>query len=391
MLYGILLLTFFMEYKNEKNPLSESNSAPRLISSSHITDIPAKNLKLISQNMGLSLDLSTQINYGISIYKIIYSTKYKNQQIKASGLAYIPIGMKEASAIVSLQHGTAIKKSDAPSIAQSFTGAELIASAGYCCFMPDYIGYGASADIFHPYYDQKHSALTVIDMIKSGKEFLKEKKIAFTDKLFLAGYSEGGYITLAAQKEIENDPMHALKLTAVAAGAGGYDLIDMLGSLNTDKTYPYPTYLAFIIESFNLTYDWNKSFDYFFAPEYAKKLPALVDGTHEGSYINAALTTNLDLLFNPIFFNNLKGSGEAEFKRALINNNLSNWKPVTPLHMYHGSSDEIIPYRNSQLTYDSFKDKGATDVQLISIAGGTHTNSFPGMLQSFIPWFNSLK
>src|SRR5690606_25925463 len=113
----------------------------------------------------------------------------------------------------------------------SFNGPELFASAGYATFIPDYLGYGASTQILHPYYNERYSAMAVIDMIKAGKIFCKNEDIPVSDKLFLAGYSEGGYVTLAAQKEIESNPAHNLKITAVAAGAGGYDLTAMLADI----------------------------------------------------------------------------------------------------------------------------------------------------------------
>src|SRR3712207_9335251 len=70
----------------------------------------------------------------------------------------------------------------------------------------------------------------------SVKEFLKKENIAFNDNLFLAGYSEGGYVTLAAAQEIENNPEHNLKLTGAAAGAGGYELTEMLKTRSEEHT-----------------------------------------------------------------------------------------------------------------------------------------------------------
>src|SRR5690606_3789760 len=165
---------------------------------------------------------------------------------------------------ISLQHGTTFRKEDAPSVSEQFTGLEYFAAVGYIAIMPDYIGFGASSDIFHPYYDKKHAASAVIDMIHSVKEFLNEKNILYTEQLFLAGYSEGGYVTLAAAKEIEENPNHGLTITAVAAGAGGYDLLNMLESITSHSYYSYPAYLAYVLMSYNNTYQWNKPMSYFF-------------------------------------------------------------------------------------------------------------------------------
>ena len=130
--------------------------------------------------------------------------------------------------------------------------------------MPDFLGYGTSQSIFHPYYDKAHASSTVIDLIKAAKEFLNQEEIAFNEQLFLAGYSEGGYVTLAAAKEIDENPEHGLNVTAVAAGAGGYDLPGMLAEITSGTYYAYPSYLAFVLMAYNETNDWHKPLTYFF-------------------------------------------------------------------------------------------------------------------------------
>lgn len=269
---------------------------------------------------------------------------------------------------------------------------ELFASAGYIAFVPDYIGYGKSASVFHPYYDEKHSAASVIDMIKAGKEFLTKQKVNFNEKLFLAGYSEGGYVTLAAAKEIESNPSHKMTLTAVAAGAGGYDLTEMLKGVTTSPYYSYPSYLAFVLMSYNKTYDWNKPLTYFFKPQYADALEKYMNGQYDGSYINNRLTTDVSLLLDSDFYARIKQADqESELKQALLNNSVSGWLTNVPIRLYHGTRDEIIPYQNSEITLQNFKEAGSADVELTLIQNGTHGSSFRPMLEAIVPWFEQLR
>src|SRR5688572_22752894 len=107
----------------------------------------------------------------------------KEKTVKASGLLLVPLGTNEPAPLISVQHGTSFSKDEAPT-ASPYTGMELFASAGYIVLMPDYLGYGSSSEIFHPYYDKAYSALAVIDMITASKEFLLREKIGFNDKLF---------------------------------------------------------------------------------------------------------------------------------------------------------------------------------------------------------------
>ena len=233
--------------------------------------------------------------------------------------------------------------------------------------------------------------MTVIDLIKAAKEFLLAEGRVFNEELFLAGYSEGGYMTLAAAREIDTNPAHNLTVTAVAAGAGGYDLQQMLTSITTGSHYAYPSYLAFVLMSYNRTLGWNKPLNYFFQDKYADALTQYMNGQYSGSFINGRLTTHVPSLFNTTFLNRLRTSGgETELKNALQENSVAAWRTDIPIRLFHGTKDEIIPYQNSEITLQNFKTVGSSNVTLTLIQGGTHGNSFQRMLLDFIPWFLEL-
>ena len=346
-------------------------------------------LQLLATGFGQA-DISTLLKYDVKTYTLIYSTTYKGKSVEASGVIMVPVGMTDRAPIVSLQHGTTFEKDEAPSARGGFQGMEFFASAGYVTLMPDYLGYGKSASLFHPYYDRKHAASSVIDFIKAAKEFLASETILVSDKLFLAGYSEGGYVTLAAAKEIDTNPVHGLKTLAVAAGAGGYDLPEMLKDITGGAYYAYPSYLAFVLMAYNHTYEWKKPLNYFFKDRYAEALSKYLNGDYSGGYINSRLTTQVRDLFNPDFFEALHDPvAELQLKSALLENSVAGWKTQVPIRMFHGTKDEIIPYHNSEITLDKFRAAGSKNVSLTLIQGGTHGNSFERMLREFIPWFLS--
>lgn len=362
-----------------------------LVSADSINSIPLETLKTFAGYAGQP-EMTALVRHGVTTYKVVYETSYNGRAVQASGLLYVPEGLTAAAPIISLQHGTTFRKDQAPSVSGEFSGMEYFASAGYIAIMPDYLGYGTSSEIFHPYYDETHSALTVIDFIRSAKEFLEQKSIPFTDQLFLAGYSEGGYVTLAAAHELETNTTHGLDVTAVAAGAGGYDLEEMLRTVTTGTKYPYPAYLAFVITSYNNTYGWNKPLTYFFQERYAKALETYLTGDYDGWQINAKLTTDIKSLLNPGFLERLKAAdGETDFKNALKENTVAGWNTSIPIQLYHGTRDEIIPYQNSESTLAKFKASGSDDVTLTLIPGGTHGSAFIPMLRKFIPWFETMR
>ena len=133
--------------------------------------------------------------------------------------------------MLSFHHGTITNRDDAPS---NFSSSDYnsisyaaMASVGFIGVIPDYLGFGSSSSILHPYYVEDLTASSIVDMLKAAAEFAQQKNLQFNGKLFLAGYSEGGYATMAAHKAIESDGLDGFNLIASFPGAGAYDLTGM--------------------------------------------------------------------------------------------------------------------------------------------------------------------
>jgi len=395
--YCLSLLMLVVGTSCQHNEIKESSPAPvlekdYLVEAKLLAELPQSILQAMADSEGFP-EIKKDIKTDVQVYHITYLTTYKNKEIKASGLLALPKNTTDALSILSGQHGTTFEQKSAPTnFPAAFSGFELFASAGYLTVIPDYIGYGVSKAIFHPYYDQKHSALAVVDLIKAAKSFAKKNQVALNNKLFLVGYSEGGYVTMAAQKEIEQNPAHGLKVTAAAAGAGGFDLTGMLGEISEDKPYTKPSYLAFILQSYNTVYSWNRPLTDFFQEPYATEIPSLFNGVASAGTINRALTSDPKKLFNPTFYASLKReNGEPELKKALVQNTIyTDWVPASPTKIYQGTEDQSVFYQNSKDTYDQLKAAGAKDLEFIPIKGGTHSSSLEPMFMAVIPWFKSL-
>lgn len=376
---------------NLKNTSALNGEKKFLVKAVEIASRKAEKYKTGITNYGFG-SIASRIKYDVTIYKITYNTTFLDEPVIASGLICLPKDAKEALPIFSLQHGTVFSDNEIPSKASySYSEFSMLASTGYVVAMPDYIGYGSSRNIFHPYYDKKHSALAVIDLIRAAKELMNGKKLKYNEQLFLSGYSEGGYVTLAAHYYIEKDSTFGLNVTASAPGAGGYDLPGILkSSVVESKEYPAPAYLAFVLMAYNKTYNWNRPLKDFFSSPYADSLPKYMDGNHYGYSINNKLTERLDKLFNPVFFKELKGQGEIELKKKLQENSLLDWKPKAPIRFYHGTMDEIIPYETSETTYNHFKKQGGK-VELIPIDGATHGSAYFRVLLDMIQWVDTFR
>jgi pimeloyl-ACP methyl ester carboxylesterase len=399
--YLLLFITISASCKKEKTP-NQNVDGPGLpggvittpnnfVSATPLGSLTSVQIK--ARAAGVSLD-QANFTYDVDYVKIVYKTSYNGKVINASGLLAIPKNGPAAPSILSAQHGTLFVDVAAPTNfpnPESFSGLELLASAGFITAIPDYIGYGDTKGEQHPYYDNGYAASAVVDMLTASKAYLTQQKLASSNRLFLLGYSEGGYITMAAQKEIETNSAHNLTVTGVAVGAGAYDLTEMLRGVATTATYEEPGFLATLLTSYNTTYGWNRPLTDFFQKVYADKIPTLLNGTINRNEINNGLSDKTAQLFNPTFYSNLSvPTGETLLKTALEKNSFNNWIPKSPTQMYHGTLDKAVFPATSEITFNRFKAGGATNVQYTTIPGKTHQGSFVPMINLALPWIKSL-
>ena len=80
---------------------------------------------------------------------------------------------------------------------------------------------------------------------------------------------------------------------------------------------------------------------------------------------------------------------EQEFLSAIQDNTVLDWTPQTPIHFFHGESDEIVPIQNAYTAIETFTANGATDITLTIIPNGTHESSGLSAIFGTIEWFEN--
>lgn len=118
-------------------------------------------------------------------------------------------------------------------------------------------------------------------------------------------------------------------------------------------------------------------------------MPQLFDGTKTFLAINSQLPTTVSDLLNQEFVTNYLEGNEAVFAAAIEENTLLNWTPVAPIRFYHGDADEVSPYQNALTALEVLKANGGTNIELVTIVGGTHETSGLPCVLGMIEWFNS--
>ncbi|MDN5213566.1 lipase family protein [Fulvivirgaceae bacterium BMA12] len=334
------------------------------------------------------------IENGFTIHRVTYKTTFRDEPITASGLVVIPNGLDGPLPLLSAHHGTIFSNDEAPSefsLTNGISGFELLSAAGFVSIIPDFIGYGESKDILHPYYNFKYTSSAILDMISAAKEFLDDQNIRYSEKLFLIGYSEGGYATLAVQRAIEEDPDGTLSVTATAAGAGGYDIPGVMDEILKNDTYDSPGYLAFITYAAIETNQWSEPLTGFFQEPFASRIPDLFDGSLTQSGVNNALSDDLGDLFNPTLLANLRNGVPTQLSDEFRLNSVDDWLPTSPVKLYHSPGDNIIPIVNSIDTANKLIANGGDQVEFVEIGGNSHGSALIPMLEKAIPWFISLR
>lgn len=358
----------------------------------------ANNIKVLMNNFGVNA-LANEIKYDVKIHKIIYKTLFEGDSILVSGIVATPIPDKknEKFPIMSYQHGTIFKKSEAPSVNTNEEYMVYMASTGMVVAIADYIGFGASSPEFHPYLNKQYTVNAVLDMIRATKEFIiVEEPCKINDLLFLFGYSQGGGATIAAMDAIENNPANSdLKVNAVSAGSGVYDIGTFRRWIMNQQRYQKPSFVAYLLESF-LTYtNMSVSYDMVFKEQYANKVPGLIDGLKTEDQINKELgSEHVGGLFNTDFANNITFPTNPDYqsmREAFDNNKISGWLTNTPMKLFYGTDDLWVPGEQTMELFKEFRNAGTgSNTIMTPISGADHLTATPQILFETIVWFKSL-
>lgn len=254
------------------------------------------------------------------------------------------------------------------------------ASHGYISILPDYAGYGASANVSHPYTIHRELAKESIDAILAAQELLKKETIATNNKVFLSGWSEGAGAALAAQKEIEEFYLDKINLVASANLAGPYNM-KIMGELAVLLPLSFwewdPGELNGIMWSI---YAHNLFAENPLPNEDIFKFNV----SSEHSVLKDRPGNNPLLLVKQSFI------GNSFMKNEFMKNDLVNgWNPVRKVFFYYGSEDtDVYPF-NSVNAYNAFRNIGS-DVKLIEYTGDDHESPVLKYYLSMLSEFDKL-
>ncbi|MCW8416792.1 alpha/beta hydrolase [Fluoribacter dumoffii] len=308
-------------------------------------------------------------NYEVTLYKINYRTPAPDGHITtASGLLAVPAVTAEIG-IVSYQHGTRFNREDAPSRmkeSDAIYPALFSSHGGYLTVMPDYLGFGDNELPLHPYVQYETLASSSMDMLLAAKEFAKILKIKINDQLYIGGYSEGGFSSLALFELLATHHPE-IPLTAVALGSAPYDWDETMRFIMLNPGPRATAYLAYFFYSLQTYKNYWANLDQIFVSPYNVLVPELFDGRHSTKEIISALPQNPALIFQATFFDAILNPLESDTEKLKNYFNHYDYRPTAPLLLVGTKGDKDVPYHGAEIAYNQFrKYSSAVFIQSVS-------------------------
>jgi pimeloyl-ACP methyl ester carboxylesterase len=290
----------------------------------------------------------------------------------ASGIVSYPLLLPVQGVMVA-QHFNTSANRDVPSVIMG--GIEsLLSYAGYVVISADYLGYGSSAGIIHPYHHVESTGQSTVDMVLAVQEYFAAIGRTPPNDVTVVGYSQGGAAALSFQKVAEERYASQIRIKQVFAGAGAYDLVATYEVLRRNPSAPFPL----MIPTLYLGLDYAENLQLDFSEVFTGNLLThyqewILSKTLNNGELNDKLGMDIWAFMNEEVFN-LENLQTERFIAALEKNSLLDWTPQAPLVLVQSEDDEYLPFANAQNAYDSFKARGC-DVRLVRFAGMGHVDT----------------
>ncbi len=319
---------------------------------------------------------STYLHYPIQCYRVTYSSVYEGEPITTTALMLLPNSTEADKSLCVYMHGTnwPIEKRSAeqkmPSnyfSGRSQVGGEVatcaipLASSGMAVIMPDYIGFGPTADKEHPfiYYPELKNAN--IDGLRAMRNYLK---LSGKQDVRLAGWSQGGGAALSLHYFIQTEYNDEFNVLSSSCLSGPYNFTGMFEGVLRQTTELVPptalcTWSVYVLNRFAV----HRNPDQIYTFTVTDQVSAMMN--FAGTVWDC---------FRPYFTEGLLSGTDKEWIRESDKNSFhKGWKPNGKVYLHHGTKDPIVPYHNTADAYKGLTDAGG-DITLYSYEGKNHFN-----------------
>ncbi|AYR23720.1 alpha/beta hydrolase family protein [Herbaspirillum rubrisubalbicans] len=335
----------------------------------------------------------TPARNAVILYRVTYPSvipERGNQPILASGLLAIPDTSAKSYPMLSYQHGTVYERKQVPSFPEQSPETQLMiaqfAGQGYVLIGADYFGMGISTEPESYMVKGSHQQATY-DMLMASRSVLSSMGVA-SDKLFLSGWSQGGFVTMAFLEKLE---AAGVKVDGATTASAPLDVFALLEGFLTYPRSNDAVWLNSIVILSAFAFE-----NYYGVPGLARSV--LTDASYDVSkkayerqpFNVADIPTDLHKLIRPEYFDTHYFANSA-YGRLIANTQAYRWVIRSDVRNYYGESDEAITpgVGRMAMTYAQAMGSGNLHVQAVSTGPTTHRGTFATAVPLWKNWFDS--
>ncbi|MFZ1873435.1 MAG: prolyl oligopeptidase family serine peptidase [Chania sp.] len=335
----------------------------------------------------------TPANNAVNLYRVTYHSvipEFGNRPTVASGLLAIPETAGKSFPLLSYQHGTVYGKYQVPSFPEQSPETQLMiaqfAGQGYLVIGADYFGLGNSTEPEGYMVKGSHQQATY-DMLIAAQSVLKHMGLS-NDRLFLSGWSQGGFVTMAMLEKLESVGIKPQGTTTASAP------VDVFALMNGFLVFPRKFDASWLNSIMILSA---------FAYENYYGVPGLARALLNDEYYDVAkkayerqpfnpedIPTDLHKLIRPEYFNPQYFANSA-YGKLIAAAQAYRWVIQSPVRNYYGETDEAITVGVGRMamTYAQSMGSGNTMVEAISTGDTTHRGTFATAVPQWKLWFDA--
>lgn len=306
----------------------------------------------------LSSMVTSRVHQVVGTYE---STDVSGNPVTVSGKIFYPKDGKVRNVIIA-SHYTIGSNAECPSESYSFEG--IYAAYGYAVIVADYVGFGVTADVIHPYLQANTCAGNVLDMALAAIPFLKARGLKIADEsVILIGYSQGGACTLHVQRLLETSTRYGglFKIKKNYCGAGPYDVAMTYDfSIRNDRT-GIPAAIPMIVQGMSIGMPKPLDMDYFFQEPLKSNYS---DWLNSKKYTVAQISNligkqKLSEILTPNGCDKSKPETPRFYMELKANSIPADYYPDAPIFLFHSEDDQTVPFVNSQIIQRQIKGRVA--------------------------------
>jgi pimeloyl-ACP methyl ester carboxylesterase len=369
-----LIAAFALLSACARPPAIQAPEGVRLTPLQTISTFKARVLLTLSGVDGISVE------HPVDCYRMLYTSGSGSDAVQLSGLLALPRGVAPRR-LVSFQHGTSTTRTAVPPQPDGtgIAAAVVFAGNGYALVAPDYPGMGESPGK-HPYYIADSIGPAVADMIAASQRV----KGVPSAPVFLSGFSEGGWASLAALRVLESKGQHVLGSAQVA---GAYDIrrVSLPAALKGGAP-SHSLYLAYA--AWGQAAYYGHSLDSVLTPEYAATVDRLFAGA-EPKEILSTLPKNPRSMFNASFLDAFDRDTAHWYLESFAANSLVDVTPRAPVRLYYGSKDLDVVPEEALAAARSMRARNV-DVEAIDVGAVGHDDSMLAAAPLILAWLREL-